>query len=174
MSFSVEQTSSCTLQRAGPALSRKFKRTGFSHTASHYRPSTHDSLFAPYLSPIWSQQKKADAILRSPKWMLSTRQLSVEIKEIPKNAALAKSNTHQDCDWPRMIQNPLWIRVNRKSHLDQNRGKQCGILSMGAHYPKDRHKASMHCLPDGGGGQRPWRADPSLRKFSLQALQRNS
>lgn len=58
MSFSVEETSSCTLQRAGPALSTKFKRTGFSHTASHYRPPTHDSLFAAYVCPMKPAEKK--------------------------------------------------------------------------------------------------------------------
>lgn len=86
MSFSVKQTSSCTLLRAGPALRRKFKRTVFSHTASHYRPPTHDSLFAAYLGPMKPARKKQNAILRSPERMLSTLWLSLEIisMNIPK------------------------------------------------------------------------------------------
>lgn len=68
MSFSVEYTSSCTLQRAGLSLSRKFKRTGFSHTAAH--------LSVIYFLTLFQHRKGAEAILRSPScayWSISRK-----------------------------------------------------------------------------------------------------
>ncbi len=129
MSFSVEQTSSCTLQRNGPALSTKFKRTGFSHTASHDRPPTHDPLFAAYLCPVKPAEKSRDAILKSPKWVLSKSVAERRdcIDENPPKYSFGKvrfpSGLHltQSAHW--VIQKPLWISCKQKESPQPEKGK---------------------------------------------------